>query len=183
LFEWEVGDAAAREIAYGEMIRRRLDYEPHSGRLIWRDTGEQAIKNFRSSKGAEVIVDGIKVSAGRVVWIWHWGVMPPCRLRPANKIASDTRIENLGFYDAINSIDGAGFKWGICIIDRGALYPVAYFDSYYTALADAKSVLAAYGALTSTRYTRKGNPVTVNVLSPWDGRIFKPGEWEARDLV
>lgn len=176
---WEFGPAAQREIAYGKMIRERLDYDDRTGDLIWRDTRKKAIQYFRSSKNAEIIVDDVKLSAARVVWIWHWGIMPPTRLRHVNNIASDTRIDNLGFFDKTNSIDGSGFRWGVCVPDRWGPFPVAYFNSYYAALANCESVRRLYAAETIVTYTNRGKRKVQNVPSPWGHHVFQYGEWEA----
>lgn len=175
--------ARDKEREYAEMLRRELDYEPHSGRLRWRDGSEGPWKTYRSSKGAEVMIGGMKLSAARIVWMWHHGRMPPHRLRHQNGSAFDTRIQNLGFYDKANGVKGAGFRWGVCVPDKWGPYPVAFFDTYDQALSNCESVRAAYMAACPVRRDKHGVPKWTNIPSPWDRQTFSAGEWEARDLV
>lgn len=176
----EQPDGDAR--AFAKRIREELDYETHSGRLFWRATGKLGSSTRRGANSTTIEIDGQQLSAGRIVWVWHYGEFPPFKLRHANDAWSDNRIQNLGFNDKPNMIQGYGFRWSVCVPDRGSPHAVANFEDYYTALANRESVLEAYAALCPIRYRGNGAPYLANIPSPWP-KVFRKGEWEARGLV
>ncbi len=168
--------------AFAKRIRDELEYATHNGHLYWRATEKLASSTRRGATSTTVEIDGKNLSAGRLVWLWHYGEFPPFKLRHANDAWSDNRIQNLGFNDKANLISGYGFRWSVCVPDRGSPHAVAKFDSYYSALANRDSVIAAYAALCPVRTRANGTRYLANIPTPWP-RVFRAGEWEARDLV
>lgn len=168
--------------AFAERVQRELEYETHSGRLFWRETGKLASSTRRGANSTTVEIDGRQLSAGRIVWLWHYGEFPPFLLRHQNDAWSDNKIRNLGFNDKANMISGYGFCWSVCVQDRGSPHSVARFESYYEALANRDSVIAAYAALCPVRTRANGARYLANIPSPWP-KVFRKGEWETRDLV
>lgn len=166
-----------------ERVRALLEYDRASGRLLWRDTERLASKTRRGALSVTVDVDGRQLSAGRLVWLWHFGEWPPFRLQHLNECFTDTRIENLGFTDKANSIRGGGYRWGVCVPDRWGPYPVATFETYPLALEHAESVREAYAAACRVSIGPRGQRIVSNVPSPWGHRVFGAGEWETRDVV
>lgn len=85
-----------------EDVRRIFDYE--DGRLIWReDRGSRAragqvagyLREGRGMSTHVMTVNAAKTTRALLVWAWHKGQWPKCRLTHMNGNTTDDRIENL----------------------------------------------------------------------------------------
>ena len=83
-----------------ERVRELLSYDEEWGYLEWvygaRPGCAGRIAGSVLKDGSrQVMVDGHKVPAARLVWFWHHGTWPKHKLYRVNKDTDDNRIENL----------------------------------------------------------------------------------------
>lgn len=86
-----------------ERLRERLDYDPATGVFRWRASGSLA---GTPQRGYRIIkVDGVRVMAHRLAWLYVHGKWPPEQIDHANLERDDNRIANLR--QATNQLNSA----------------------------------------------------------------------------
>lgn len=81
-------------------VRALLDYEPDTGVFRWRSRRQQmpagSVAGSWTSHGYVVIrVDGVRVRAHHLAWLFVYGEMPEMALDHVNGVRDDNRIVNL----------------------------------------------------------------------------------------
>lgn len=77
-----------------ERLREVLDYDPLSGRFVWKRTGKTA--GSINQRGYVMIgIDGIGHQAHRLAWLHYYGVPPKSGIDHKNRWKADNRIDNL----------------------------------------------------------------------------------------
>lgn len=133
-------------------IRELLQYEPDTGRLVWRVTrgsalaGDEAGRVMRATGYRQVRVGKALVYAHRLAWAIHHGEWPALALDHINGERDDNRIANLRLASRaenawnrgaqVNSShgqkgvtwNGAMKKWCARIMAHGTRRHLGYFD-------------------------------------------------------
>ena len=86
-----------------ERCRELLNYDPKTGRLIFKHTGWLATRYYRGLPHPRVRVDGHSFMAAKVVWALHHGAWPEENLVRRNGKKDDDRIENLALQSEIEA--------------------------------------------------------------------------------
>lgn len=82
-------------------VREVFAYDPNTGNLSWRLVTSNRIKVGRvagliGKNGHRYIsIDGQRLGAHRLVWLYVHGALPPCAIDHKNGNPSDNRVENL----------------------------------------------------------------------------------------
>ena len=97
----------AKELPTVDYLRKRLHYEPETGKLFWLDYAEMP-SHWRTrfaGKEAFITVNGhgyrtgsvnnVQLQAHRVIWALFHGEQPSDQIDHLNGIRTDNRIENL----------------------------------------------------------------------------------------
>ena len=96
----------AKELPTVDYLRKRLRYEPETGKLFWLDCDDMPNSWRRQFSGKEAFTcvcggyrtGGIKYSgfrAHRVAWAIHYGEWPSNQIDHINGVRIDNRIKNL----------------------------------------------------------------------------------------
>ena len=84
-----------------QRLKEALEYDAASGMLRWRMPASRAVKPGQlagrvSNRGyRQIMVDGVRYAAHRLVWLWHHGAFPEGEIDHRNGARDDNRIENL----------------------------------------------------------------------------------------
>ena len=85
-------------------LRTRIDYDPITGGLKWRETQSKKIKTgddagyitkHRGGGYRRVYLNGIGYMAHKLAWLHYYGQWPSDQIDHINRVRSDNRIENL----------------------------------------------------------------------------------------
>lgn len=90
-----------------DYLRKRLRYEPETGKLFWLDyegmhqrwrtryAGTEAFTSVDNKRYARGCVDGCFYSAHRIAWTLYYGEWPANQIDHINGVRTDNRVENL----------------------------------------------------------------------------------------
>lgn len=90
-----------------EYLRKRLRYDPDTGKLFWLYFEDPSVKSNAGWAGKETFtakarggyrqgrVDGINFKAHRIAWALHYGEWPAGQIDHINGVRTDNRICNL----------------------------------------------------------------------------------------
>ena len=83
-----------------EYLKSLLDYNPETGKFIWRVSKSNYAKSRSEagwiSNGYRIIrIDGKGYRAHRLAWLWYYGSWPEDQIDHINHNRDDNRIENL----------------------------------------------------------------------------------------
>ena len=96
-----------KELPAVDYLRKRLRYEPETGRLFWLDCAEMPSRWRTQFVGKEALttvsgngylwgsVNNVQLRAHRVIWALFHGEQPSDQIDHINGIRADNRIENL----------------------------------------------------------------------------------------
>lgn len=92
---------ATTDLISAERLRELLDYSPETGVFYWR--GDRGGRQFsgkpagsRMSTGyIEICVEGWRIKAHRLAWLYHYGEYPKYVIDHVNGQRDDNRISNL----------------------------------------------------------------------------------------
>ena len=164
----------AKELPAVDYLRKRLRYEPETGKLFWLDCAEMPSHWRTQFAGKEAFTSvcggyrtgGIKYSgfrAHRVAWAIHYGEWPSNQIDHINGIRTDNRIENLRvvtpqensrnikmFNTNTSGVTGVSWvkargKWMAMISVKGRNKNLGYFQSIDEATAVRAEASARYG--------------------------------------
>lgn len=82
-------------------LKEVLDYSPETGALVWkinrRGTAKagDAAGAIKSGGYIQIMVDGKRYMAHRLVWLYTHGELPVAKIDHVNRVTSDNRIDNL----------------------------------------------------------------------------------------
>lgn len=164
----------AKELPTVDYLRKRLRYDPETGKLFWLDCDDMS-NNWRlrfAGKEAFTCVCGgyqtgsIKYSgfrAHRVAWAIHYGEWPSNQIDHINGVRIDNRIENLRtvtsqenmrnikmFSTNTSGVTGVSWvkargKWMAMISVEGRNKNLGYFQSIDDAKAARAAAASRYG--------------------------------------
>lgn len=83
-----------RNALSADQTRELFNYDPLSGKLTWRATGEDAGSLWRGCR-VRVYFEGKKYQAHNLIWVWMKGALPVGEVDHKNRIGSDNRWDNL----------------------------------------------------------------------------------------
>ena len=157
-----------KELPAVDYLRKRLRYEPETGRLFWLDCAEMPSRWRTQFVGKEALttvsgngylwgsVNNVQLRAHRVIWALFHGEQPSDQIDHINGIRTDNRIENLRVVTpqenmrnrAMNRNNTSGTcgvswcksqkKWRVKITVDDRMIHLGYFQS----ISDAKSARA-----------------------------------------
>ena len=96
-----------KELPSDDYLRKRLRYEPETGKLFWLDGAEMPSRWRTQFAGKEALttvsgngylwgsVNNVQLRAHRVIWALSHGEQPSDQIDHINGIRTDNRIENL----------------------------------------------------------------------------------------
>lgn len=93
--------AAALKVGMNQSrVRDLLDYDRHTGGLLWRVSrgsvrAGQRAGTVKRDGYRRVMIDGREWPEAHVVWLWVHGTLPPLQVDHINLNKADNRIDNL----------------------------------------------------------------------------------------
>lgn len=169
-----------------EYLRKRLRYDPETGRLFWKDSGQVTRGKNTGRSGKEAFttvmgagyrqgtVDGVRYYAHRVAYAIYYGAWPTNQIDHVNGVRGDNRIINLRvatnqensrnrlMYE--NNTSGttgvcwhkAAAKWMAYIVVDGKQKYLGVFSSFEKAIEARTEAIKQYGFT-----DRHGKPINV----------------------
>ena len=164
-----------KELPTVDYLRKRLRYEPETGKLFWLDYAEMPSHWRTRFAGKEAFItvnghgyrtgniDRAKFRAHRVAWAIHYGQWPSRQIDHKNGVRADNRIENLRVVtpqenmrnskmrcDNASGVSGVSWvkargKWLARIKIDGRPKHLGLFDSIEDAAAARAEASARYG--------------------------------------
>ena len=157
-----------------EYLRKRLRYEPETGKLFWKDCASMSNRWRGQYAGKEAFksvclgyhtgsIDDATFKAHRIAWAIHYGEWPNGPLDHKNGVRTDNQIENLRLATpqenmrnramSRNNTSGAcgvswsknEKKWKVQIKVGGKMIHLGYFTSIDNAKAAREAASAHYG--------------------------------------
>ena len=163
-----------KELPSVDYLRKRLRYEPETGKLFWRDCADMP-NNWRARYAETEAftnvsggyrtgrVDAATFGAHRVAWSIHYGEWPSNQIDHINGIRADNSIANLRVVtpqensrnrtmnrDNTSGVCGVSWfkrlkKWKVQIKVDGRMIHLGLFDSIEDAAAARAEASARYG--------------------------------------
>ena len=163
-----------KELPTVAYLRKRIRYEPKTGKLFWLDCDDMSNRWKAQFAGKEAFtavcggyrigsVDDAKFKAHRIAWAIHYGELPSGQIDHKNGVRSDNQIENLRLATqqenmrnrTINRNNTSGTcgvswckrqkKWKAQIKVGGRLIHLGYFQSIDDAKAAREAASVRYG--------------------------------------
>jgi len=158
-----------------EYLRKRLRYEPETGKLYWLDcedmpnwwrtrwVGREAFTSDNGKGYRQGRIAGRLYRAHRVIWALVYGTWPEDQIDHKNGDKADNRIENLRVVShaensrnvgkRVDNTSGAGGvywnkhgeKWHARVEVNGKLHHLGYFTSFDDAVAARKAAAREHG--------------------------------------
>ncbi len=142
-------------------LRRLFDYHP-DGYLVWKirrrgrsrkgaRAGTLCVKSRGSRMYWSIGVDGKRHLAHRLIWAWHFGVIPNIQIDHINNDPGDNRIENLRLATAsqnmanrdVLSTNTSGYR-GVVWIDEKKKWRANISSEYLGYFSDPTCAAKAY---------------------------------------
>lgn len=158
-----------------DYLRERLNYDPETGKLFWKDhegmpkhwrtrwAGKEALTHIRSDGYYNGNVDYIKLTRHRVAWAIYYGKWPEQEVDHINGVKTDNRISNLREVshkenmrnasmrkDNASGVNGVYWykrdkKWRVQVKVNGKFKSLGYFDTLEEAAKARQEANERYG--------------------------------------